>query len=103
LLALEALEQVSFKDLLRLIEHVGVVTDQELVELVARLGAHKHGLAVNFREEGEHAGFEVEDHRDEVERAAEQEDDEHGSDAHIVLIKVYRVVHFGDNERLRCV
>ena len=101
--ALEALEQVSFKDLLRLIEHLGVVTDQELVELVASLGAHEHGLAVDLREEGEHAGFEAEDYRDEVERAAEQEDNEHRGDAHIVLVEVDRVVNLGDNEVLRCV
>ena len=80
---------MSFKDLLRLIEHLGVVTDQELVELVASLGAHEHGLAVDLREEGEDAGFEAEDYRDEVERATEQEDDEHGGDAHVVLIEVY--------------
>jgi len=94
---------VCFKHLLRLIKHLGVVTDQELVELVARLGAHEHGLAVDLREEGQHARFEAEDNRDEVERAAEEEDDEHGGDAHIVLVQVDRVVHFGDYERLRCV
>jgi len=94
---------VCFKHLLRLIKHLGVVTDQELVELVARFGAHEHGLAVDLREEGQHARFEAEDDRDEVERAAEEEDDQHGGDAHIVLIEVYRVVHLGDNEVLGCV
>lgn len=92
---------MRLKYLLRLLEHVGVVTDEEFVELVAGLGAHEHGLAVNLGEEGEHAGFEAEDHCDEVEGAAQEEDDEHRGDAHVVLIKVYRGVHFLDDQGLR--
>lgn len=95
--------KVRLKDLLRLIQHVGVVADQEFVELVAGLGAHKHGLAVDLGEEGENAGFEAENYCDEVEGAAHEENDEYGGDTHVVLIQVYREVYSLNNQRLSSV
>ena len=94
---------MRLKDLLRLIQHVGVVADQEFVELVAGLGAHKHGLAVDLGEEGENAGFEAENYCDEVEGAAHEENDEYGGDTHVVLIQVYREVYSLNNQRLSSV